>query len=412
MGFDRSKFKGTSLATLREQQAQQDAVRPSNGGDRNYLKIEAGDNKFRIMPFHPDGGGSSYAEAKTTSFLSVETQKRDDNGKKIEGEKEVKRRPIFHAKVHGDFPYDLIDTYLDVAKKVAIPNLIGDDDKAFKSIWNKLTGKDGIKPQDVWVVYAMKAIGKNEDGTTVWGPIGLLELKKTMKVQLQDEAAKLSDGTQTPDPYSDPDTGIAIVINKSGKDLDTEYKVTLESQTVREGNRVMTEYVITPLADEQLKAFDKLEPLYKKYRNAFKYSDLEAQVDGLTRMETKLKADGYDINVFQYDEFVNVVQEMFDLVPEEKEEEEKEPVKEVAPQKTFTKKPTIGNGKAKVVAAPVVEVETEEEEEQEEEEVKEEVRPVSKSVKFVKKTVTEAAPAHIAKVDTNLKDILAKLKKK
>lgn len=417
MGFDRSKFKGTSLATLREQQAQQDAVRPSNGGDRSYLKIEAGDNRFRILPFHPDGGGSSYAEAKTTSFMSVMAQKRDENGKPIEGEKELKRKPVFHAKVHGGYPFDLVDSYLDVAKKVAIPNLIGDDEKRYKTIWNKLTGRDGIKPNDVWAVYAMKALGKNEDGETVWGPIGILELKKTMKSQLQELASQFqSSGVQLPDPYSDPEDGIAIIINKSGKDLDTEYKISLDSVTVKENGKFSTQYVPSPLTDEQLQALEKLDPLFKMYRNVFKRSDLEMQIDGLSRLDAKLKEEGYNINVFGYDDFVNIVNQMIDLVPEEeKEQEEEKPVKKSA-EKPVAQKPAL---KFKPKPAPVaVVVETEEEEgEEHEEEVKEEIAPPTKKHSFgdrLKKATTEEpkeAP-HIVSTNSRLNDILNKVKKR
>ena len=45
-GFDRSKFQSTDMSVVREQEAQQQAKRPSGGGgDYAFLKYEEGANK-------------------------------------------------------------------------------------------------------------------------------------------------------------------------------------------------------------------------------------------------------------------------------------------------------------------------------------------------------------------------------
>lgn len=390
-GFDRSKLKATALSTVKQQEKDQQTKRPSGGDgfDRSYHKIDNGDNTFRIFPFHPDGGGSSFAEAKCVSFLSVRTQKRDQQGKPVEGEFEVKRRPIFNSKVHGNLEKDLVETYLEVAKKIAIPNFVDGDKEEFDRIWKKIVGMDGIKPQDTWVVYAAKL----EAGK--WN-LGLLELKKTIKNQLTDLAAAFSDNVQSPDPFTDPDEGIAVIINRSGEGLKTEYKVTLQSEKIKDKGRITESYIPTPLTDQQLEEWSKLDPLYKMYVNTFKRSDLEAQIDGLQRFDeelaTKHKAA---IAVLQYDEILNVIDELSELVPEDDEKEEKQQQKSAPKQQ-----------KQQAVQEEV-------EEEAEEVEVQ---QPIARPNRLIRKSVeqppTSSAPAAIPSPVTSASDRLAALKKK
>lgn len=398
-GFDRSRLKGTSLATLKQKEQEHEAKRPSNDFERNYLKIDDGDNTFRFFPFHPDGGGSSYSEAKCVSFLSVKTEKRDDNGKGT-GEFEVKRRPVFNGKVHGNLPKDLVEEYLRIAKDIAIPNFT-DDEKKQKAIWGKITGQDGIKPIDTWVVYA----AKREGGVY---KTGLLELKKSITPQLRDLAAQLTTDVQSPDPFSDPDEGICVIINKSGKKLDTEYKATLENEVVKkEGSgRLSTEYIYTPLTDQQIEEWIKKDSLYKMYVNVFKKRDLELQLDGLVRFDAELKASGYPIAVTEYSEFADIAEELFNLVAEDdQKEEKKEEKKEVekpslAPKKsikpTLNPAPKVENKPLPKVSKPVVA----QPEPEEEEEVQEDDLPAVEE----RKTVSNSAPA------PSTEDRLAKFK--
>lgn len=339
-GFDRSKLKATSMAVLEAQEKEQEVKRPTSGGnfDRNYLTVENGDNKFRIFPAHPDGGGQSFAEAKCVSFLSVRTAVKDDKGQPT-GEYEIKRRPVFNAKVHGNLPKDLVEEYLRVAKKIAIPEFTEDAEEQ-KKIWNKIVGMEGVKPIDTWAVYAAKIEGET------WN-LGLLELKKSMKSQLTERALEFTSGdVQSPDPYSDPDDGVCIIINKSGQKLDTEYKVSLET---RKAGKFNTEYVPTPIPDEVLEQWAKLKPLHETYVDVFTRKDFELQLDGLQRFDQELAKQKYPIRVFERPEFLAVVDELLELVPEpteqgeEGEEEAKPTPKKVAPK--------LSNGAAKVKAA-------------------------------------------------------------
>lgn len=367
-GFNRSKYKPTPMAAIAAQDSEHETKRPSNNFERpGYLTIDDGENKFRLFPCHPDGGGKTYSEAKCVSWLTVEKQVYE-NGKAIEGKKELKRGPIFNSKVHGNLKFDLVEEYMSIAKTKAIPTYT-DDQKHQEKIWKLISdGMTGIKPSDSWVVYASKFKGG------VWGPIGLLEFKASVKNQLKDKAIELiGDNPITPDPYTDPDEGIAVIITKTGKRLDTEYKVSLE-MTVE--GRTM-KFLNTPITDEQGEAFAKLDPLYKIYNNVFKRKDLLFQIEGLMNYEQDLANKTFkdkdqnsftaNIGVFQYEEFQATMDKLLDLFPEgeekgvdggtvddteevEHEEEIKEPIKINKPiTRTVAPKQEV----KKTVAAPV-----------------------------------------------------------
>lgn len=320
-GFDRSKYKPTIMADLKSQENEHEAKRPSQGNSSKagYLTIGKNDNKFRFFPHHPDGGGKTYSEAKCVTFLSVEKPVYVDNKKT--DKVELKRTPIFNSKVHGNTPIDLVEEYLRIAKNIAIPAFTDDKDRQDK-IWKYLTGMNGVKPIDSWEVYASKF----EEG--VWSPIGILSLKKSITTQLKDIALEfVGNNPVSPDPFTDPNEGIAVNIKKTGENLDTEYKVTLSKIGV--GKEAKFEEV--PLTDEQLEAFEKLDPLHKLYVKSFKKSDLQAQIEGLDNFEKELATkklkdkDGNEftpnIGVFQYEEFQTAMDRLLDLVPDDVKEE-------------------------------------------------------------------------------------------
>lgn len=350
MGFDRSKFKTTTASSLQKKEAELSVKRPSSGRNE-FIKLEEGDTTLRIMPYHPEGGGELFAEAKCVSWLEVSVPKRDDNGQIIEGETEIKKKGIFNSKVHGDLPDDLVEAYLKVAKEKAIPDVAGTDKNVFFNIWKKLVGDKDKKPQkgdkyspirptDSSVAYAMKSQGRDDEGNHIWGDISEWEIKKSIKDAMIERAAEY----ESPDPFTDIDNGIAVIVtynSKATKPADY-YKVKLE--TKKKGNAM--EYIPSPLSEAQIEKFLTLKPLYKKYVNVFKRSDLDLQIDGLKRLDDKLAKDHPGFSVFQYDEFLDLIEALYELVPEgnheqEGEEREEEVKQEEKPVAKKIEKPSV-----------------------------------------------------------------------
>lgn len=328
-GFDRSKFKAAPMSAINEQEKHQQTVRPSGQSNNETHDLKKnGIYWFRIAPFHPDAGGQSPFESKCITFLDVKVPKRGEDKKLIEGQFEIKAKPIFNARVHGGYPIDIVEEYMKVAKDVAIPAFTSDTEVQ-KKIWTKVSGfdqvkkKSGVKPQDTWICYAWDKSGK----------FATLELKKSIKDQLTELAHGLSKDVATPDPYSDPEDGIAILIEKTGELINTSYKVSLDKEQVDKFN---TKLIPTPLTDAQLEELDKATPLYKRFVNSFTRKDLEYQVEGLENFDKYLTADGCNIGVFQYDQFLDAVEKMYDLVPESdgkgEHKEEQKPKQVEAPK--------------------------------------------------------------------------------
>ncbi len=428
MGFDRSKVGVTTSAALKKQETELAIKRPTSG-KTDYLQIKDGENKFRILPFHSDGGGSTFSEARTVSYLELKVEKRDEDGDVIEGKFEIKGKPVFNSKVHGNTEEDLVEYYMHLAQTKAIPEYIGDNKGMFKQIWDKIVGvykqgaktqEQGLKPQDSHVVYAMKSNGVDDQGNEIWGKIGLLELKKSQKDGLTEKAAEYGE----PDPFTDIDNGVAVIITKNpeAKKSTDWYKVKLNTKRV--GNTL--EYVASPLSDEMLNEWAKLTPLHKKYANVFTQATLDLQIEGLKRFEEKLQKEFSGFSVFQYPEFGDMAEKIYSLVPEppKKDEEGTEQEEEKPVQKSVAQKPSLakalpanGNGKPMVkrTVAPVVDEQPDpvtENEEEEEEEVVEEIKPrLTVSRPVINKEVKQQQPAaHIAEVDSKLSDIRAKLK--
>ena len=339
-GFNREALRKKTQTTqeaLNQQQQDLASKRPQSGSKfAGYHTIEVGDNIFRIAPFHPDGGGKTYAEAKTVSFLEVSVPKKDKEGNVIEGQEEIKKRGIFNAKVHGNLPIDPGELYMQVAKDLAIPNFCDQDTEKQQEIWEFITGNavkkiDGIKPQDSWVVWALKANGKDSDGNYLWSDWQRTELKRSIKDGMAERAAELG----MPDPYSDIDEGVPVIITKADKPKPNEkrkptdwYKVRLDSE--KKGLNIS--YKSAPLTDSQLEAWSKLTPLYELFVNTYTRNDLEKQLEGLQRFDNKLQEKfGSGVSIFQYEEFTDPVDKLFDIVQEPKKEkgiEEEAPIEE------------------------------------------------------------------------------------
>ena len=68
------------------------------------------------------------------------------------------------------------------------------------------------------------------------------------------------------------------------------------------------------------------------YKNSFKRSDFAMQIEGLQNFDQYLAKKGYPIQVFGYEEFLDIVQEIDSQLPEEEEGQGEEQQEQPKPE--------------------------------------------------------------------------------
>lgn len=313
--IDRSKFKASNQQEVAQQdQAMANAAGKGRRGIAENLEISIGVNRFRIYPAHPEGG-FSFAEAVSRVFLPAMVQERGDDGKPIQinGSPKLKKgmKPVFNSKLHGNTPKDLVEEYYKIG--VAIGEGMKDPEKK-KGYLAKLNGQysdnaqyrlPGISYKLTYEMYADK-LGA---GAQVL-EFGRLAVSKSVKDKMNQVAAyESSNDPLGMDPYSDPNTGLPVVITKQQQAPKGQpqikpndmYLATIDKNFDR-ASKTLIEY---PLSDEQLEKFLTFPSLHKLFRGAFKKSDFELQLTGLEMFD----AD-YSMGIFHTDEFLNIAEEI------------------------------------------------------------------------------------------------------
>lgn len=317
--LDRSLLKGTSVSVLKDQE--QEHKKLLGQSDRpGFLEMSRGRNKFRILPRHPETQSWIYPKA----VHWIPTEIKDENGKVTE----IKNLPVFNSKVHGGTKTDIIEEYIELVKKTLKDEA---PDKVTERLNPILDWKKGMIINSNWVCYAKK-IGP--DGT---GPIGRLELTSGTKEKLNALAAVENPNEPiVTDPFTDADDGVCVLIDydpekkdaKGQKDMKNFYIVSLDRQKV---DKFTTQLIPTPLTDQDVEEFFKLETLEKLYKNVYTKKDFQRAVTGLQIVDEREK-----YGVFQSSEFLELVDSMGDLYPEGEEEPEavQLPQQELPPAKT------------------------------------------------------------------------------
>ncbi len=385
--FNRSKFQPTNMDDAKQKEKKAGLKTFRDSGDKLiYHDIDQGDNKFRIYPFHPEGGGNTYFEYKVVNFLPLEVKKYDEEGKVIEGETEIKRKPVFNAKVHGGYERDLVEEYVKLAKELAEEMNEADQKEYLDKLFH---WQNGVKTNRGWVMYTDKYM----DGKPVFG---ILEVGNLLKREINKCASLEDEGSAMDnDPFTHPDDGICLIVNKTGKKLDTSYTCSLDQ--VKKG-KFAFELMPTPLTDDQLARFENEEPLYKMFKNQYKRSDFDKQVEGLQRIDEENK-----FGVFESEKFLEIIESISAIIPEDKKKDEEEAKKpEAKPEaKPESRKPEV----RKPVAKP-------EPEEEEEAEAEEEETPWEEPEEETKKPEPKAAPAGSSNKELSAKEKIEAIKKK
>jgi len=325
-----------------------------------YHKIEPGKNIFRILPAY-DGGSPFEEECK--AFMKVESDIYKDG--EPTGQKEIRNRPIFNAKIHGgNLESDPIDLYIKYVYRLVYDEVQDKSEREkllapITGYMNKGKYVPGLRPSTSYVYYAIKD-----------GEIGLLQLYPNVTKEMEKLSfmAQHEDSPEMIDIFSDPDEGVNLEIYYDPKAKKDKYTVGKAEFNPKKFNNYEEFIESMRVSDEMLKKFSKLTPLKEKYRNVYTTRDFDLALDGLQRFDAE-----HEYGIFENEEFLDEVEELYAKVPEykpkDKEEVEEdnyeEEVEEV--EEKVEEKPTLRKKrKFERKAEEVEDVEEEVEEEVEE----------------------------------------------
>ena len=302
--YDRSKYRGTSVAKLNEQEDEVNSKIPKQEDGRpGFHQIAEGKNFFRIYPAKE--GEDTYVFPKVVSWIPQEVEVKDEKGKV---KKKVERRPVFNSKIHGNLPYDLVEEYQRIANR-KIKEDCQDEELIKKKLWAINNWTSGIGPKKGWIMFPdSHSDSKNNEDTKK--TFARLEVWDSTYQEMKKKAAALEDDDkEISDPFSDPDTGKLLIITKTtkakkGGGTSLDYDISIHFKDV-------------PLTDDELMKFDTVEGLSKHLVKCFKRSDFEKQVEGL-----KLLDEEHEFGVFDDADFIEILDKLEELVPEDDKEEE------------------------------------------------------------------------------------------
>lgn len=274
MGSLKDKYKATALDTLKKSVQEEDQNLNSGNNRAGYHTIEDGQNRFRLYPKHPDA--EKFYIMKTVHWVGIE----NDEG-------ETKRTPVLNGKVHGGAKMDIFEEYIKMSTSILKDS---DDEDAEAKIKSLTSWEGGISASSTWMAYADK-ISKTTAGTTK--EFNILEFKMTVRNDLNKIANSNLEESDEPimiDPFTDPETGTPIVIDKSGKGNKTKYSTML-------GKKAM------PLTEKDLEKLDKATPLHELF--SYSKSDFDKAVEGLQNFDSE-----HEIGVWETDEWQEKLEEL------------------------------------------------------------------------------------------------------
>lgn len=323
--FDRSKFKDTVTATqLKAEDQKVDNLTEknnNNGGYVGYHKIVDGENKHRIYPAHPNDKGHSFIVPVQRWWLEVEVSDRDEKGAEKKDKsgkvilKKVRKR-VFDGRIHSTVERDIVDEYIKFLTKKLKEDGLDDSEVSEKllpvngSYAKKINGITG-KPE--WIMYTDLISGTSKT-------FAKLLIGKAVKMRINDliarESADEPIGSESTNPFTDPDEGrlMEITYNSKATQANDYYKTEIDSSYNKE-TKMINFY---PLSDEELDKFMTYPSLADQYINCYTTADFDLALEGLKNLD---KAQNY--GVFDYDEFLDICEELSKVYPEK---EDKVPV--------------------------------------------------------------------------------------
>lgn len=315
MSFDRSKYKKqVSIDEVDDdlKKAQATMKNPAfgnQGGRASFYTVnKEGRYELRVLPSVK--GEKPYISRKVVK-LPIECPIYDKDGKDT-GKKEVRQKDVFTSDVHSDKMggKDAVMIYIDFV--YALANDIQDSDEK-KKFLAPITGYFNRQKQWVWgvspnlnyvcYVYVEDEIHRFDVRPQWW--------KKMKNISLE----RSNDNVINIDIFSDCDEGYPLIINttlnEKGK-LQFDISCGLPDASKRESWDDF--FLRTRVPDNILQELEELPSLEDQYKDVFSRKDWDMQIEGLERFD---KQNGFEI--FQNDEFLNTLEELEKLVPEDDE---------------------------------------------------------------------------------------------
>lgn len=306
MGFDRSKYRATSLSTVNNTVNETKQYDTYYGGRSDYApfwKEREGVTIKRVLPAK-NPGESPYVPMLTI-MLPVEVEKKQDG--KVIG-REIVRKKIFLATLHGKFPYDIAEEYIKRVYEQAEQI----QDKAERDRFlNPITGfrmggkngkwVSGIRPNLEYVYYAY-----------IEGKIYRDSLNKKQMETLNRESADLcaQNDTAAIDMFSDPNTGFPIQWSR-GKDDNGKTVVTIKSLPLKMGQSWEDYYAQNAVPDRVLEELEGYPSLNELYVDSYKMKDFMYELDGLKRFDEQNQ-----YKIFAQEDYLDMVEKLQNMVEE------------------------------------------------------------------------------------------------
>ena len=318
----RSRFRGASLSSIKDEQEKAEKALPKSDNFSSrpgFHTVVDGKNYRRVAPAHSPK--DTPYRAKSTVFLECEVPEVDENGTET-GKKTVKRTPIFIATQHSSvLKEDPILLYIQYVYKKANEGVVDRDERrkflAPITGWRSKDGKWnwGINPSVEYICYA-------------WDEKGILG-REQLYSDMLDTMRKISveradDDTEfIPDIFSDPDEGYPLIITKEKNDKGKyEYSVTCDLPSKRESWDEF--FKRTRVTEDQLVELSEKESLTDLYHDVYTLRDFDMAIDGLRRFDKQ-----YKFEIFEDEDFLLKLTEISSLVPVPKLKSDNDETKDV-----------------------------------------------------------------------------------
>ena len=306
MSFDRSKYRAAALSTVNNTVNETKAYDTYYGGKSDYApfwKEREGVTIKRVLPAK-NPGESPYVPMLTV-MLSCEVDKKQDG--KVVG-KEVVRKKIFLATLHGKYPYDIVEEYIKRVYELAeqIQDKTEKDRFLAPVTGYRMGGKNGkwvsgIRPNLEYVYYAY-----------IEGKIYRDSLNKRQMEALNRESADLcaQNDTAAIDMFSDPNTGFPIQWSR-GKDDNGKTVVTIKSLPLKMGQSWEDYYAQNAVPDKVLEELEQYPSLNELYVNSYGMRDFQMELDGIKRFD-----DANQYKIFGQEDYLDMVEKLQAMVEE------------------------------------------------------------------------------------------------